>query len=386
MLTVYETIDLGLVSALTEASSNQSKPLLDLLQVNHLVLVPDPIHDNVVYVYHAFGVHALDMGDMINSLMTTLHRDDEDEVAACVKALETSPGTLVQPIVSTFSVERKSVGCIISRMLPALTNSEYRCSNPVVAVAVPNDVYLTYSIFVLTSAMRVVSFPLTLQSGPSLSSSHIDRSHVSSGQSITDLPFQSSDDPPAYISLLGVEPFVPASILTKSAVGLPTTPRLVLPPAPNGGKDFQLTPETLRYLGTSVEKFRSHIQSVQLAHREAEVRAALQMREFTRQQDTCAQMIGHLETLKTKRIANTTQKLQVVRDGQTQLLGKMDRILKGLMQKASPSLSEHETKWFEELSRMKAEVIGAGRYDEESLSARTRVVCFRVVDFFASRF
>jgi nucleoporin NUP82 len=56
-------------------------------------------------------------------------------------------------------------------------------------------------------------------------------------------------------------------------------------------------------------------------------------------------------------------------------------MLRGLMDKASPELSEYETRWFEELKRMKGEIGGAGRYDEGSLVARTRMVhCF----FFSS--
>jgi nucleoporin NUP82 len=56
------------------------------------------------------------------------------------------------------------------------------------------------------------------------------------------------------------------------------------------------------------------------------------------------------------------------------LLRRLDRMLQGLMEKASPELSEHETKWFEELKRMKEEISGSGRYDEGSLVARTRLV------------
>jgi hypothetical protein len=41
------------------------------------------------------------------------------------------------------------------------------------------------------------------------------------------------------------------------------------------------------------------------------------------------------------------------------------------MQQTSPKLNECETKWkwFEELWRMKAEIVGADRYDEQSLAA-----------------
>lgn len=136
-----------------------------------------------------------------------------------------------------------------------------------------------------------------------------------------------------------------------------------------------ITPESLRYLGAVIERFNSHIHAVSTAQREAEVRSEIQEKEFTRQQLTCAKLMETLEKIKSARLARTTQRVEAVKASQTQLLGKMDRILKGLMLKASPSLSEHETKWFQELNRMKEEIVGAGRYDEESLSARTRIVC-----------
>jgi nucleoporin NUP82 len=44
------------------------------------------------------------------------------------------------------------------------------------------------------------------------------------------------------------------------------------------------------------------------------------------------------------------------------------------MRRASPELSENETKWFEELKRMKVEVFGSGRYDEESMRSRVKLV------------
>lgn len=106
MLAVYETIDQGLVSDLSKASTP-----LQLLQGNHPVLHADPIHEDVVYVYHAFGVHALNLGPLLHSLGETLRTDlelDTDD-SALVDALQEAQGTSVQAIVTTFSVERRSV-------------------------------------------------------------------------------------------------------------------------------------------------------------------------------------------------------------------------------------------------------------------------------------
>ena len=108
MLAVYETIDFGLVSTLKDLSTIPPNfaPLLDLLHGNHPTFLLDPLHDDTVYVYHAFGVHALDVAPVLQSLTSALRTDDEDD--SVLKAgLEKSVMTNVQPILNTFSVERR---------------------------------------------------------------------------------------------------------------------------------------------------------------------------------------------------------------------------------------------------------------------------------------
>lgn len=109
MLAVYETIDLGLVTMLTEISPTLTDPkVLDLLRGNHPVFLQDPIHDETVYVYHAFGVHALQLGQLLQNLANAL-RDDisNDGGESLATSLEKAGVTTVQPILTTFSIERK---------------------------------------------------------------------------------------------------------------------------------------------------------------------------------------------------------------------------------------------------------------------------------------
>lgn len=110
MLAVYETIDLGLVSSLNAITVSPGEPpILDLIQGNHPVFVTDPIHEDTIYVYHAFGVHTLHLGPLLQSVAVALRAEDDDEGASLNVALQQAAGTLVQPILSTFSVERRSV-------------------------------------------------------------------------------------------------------------------------------------------------------------------------------------------------------------------------------------------------------------------------------------
>ncbi|GJE84496.1 nucleoporin nup82 [Phanerochaete sordida] len=340
MLAVYETVDLGLVSTLTKLSPNQR--FVDLLQGSHPVFLQDPIHDETVYIYHAFGVHAIRLAQLLQNLTSAL-RDDisTDGGEALAGALDKVGGTIVQPILVTYSVERSS-------------------SNPVIGVAIPSDVYLTYSIFILTSAMRVVVLPLTLESDPMVKVGPPPATGSTEPKSSpAPLP---TDGPAAYIPLISEEFSEP--ILTRP------TPRPVLA-TPRGGNAGVLTPETMRYLGTRAESFRGQIRDIILAARAAEGRTHLQQQEFQRQQEKAREVLDRLTTLKGPRQEATKARLEQVRDGQKALMSRIDRTLNAMMRNASPELSEHERKWFEELKRMRDEVVGRGRYDQDSLVART---------------
>ena len=103
MLAVYETIDLGLISTL----STTQPPCLDLLRGNYPVLVPDPIHGDTVYVYHGFGVHAIHLYKMLRALSSALRSISSGAEDALLTTLCNPVSAEVQPIVTTFSVERK---------------------------------------------------------------------------------------------------------------------------------------------------------------------------------------------------------------------------------------------------------------------------------------
>lgn len=103
MLAVYETIDLGIFSTINSIADS----CLDLLQANHPVLLPDPIYDDIVYVYHAFGVHALHIGPVLQHLGIALRGADDE--TALTEALQNPVETHVQPLLTTFSVEQRCV-------------------------------------------------------------------------------------------------------------------------------------------------------------------------------------------------------------------------------------------------------------------------------------
>lgn len=104
MFAVYETIDLGIIKDLKATGSS----LLDLLQANFPVLLRDPIQDDTVYVYHAFGAHVLQLGGLLQNLANALRddtsNDGEDVLGA---ALEKAGATTVFPVGTTLSAAKK---------------------------------------------------------------------------------------------------------------------------------------------------------------------------------------------------------------------------------------------------------------------------------------
>lgn len=346
VLAVYETIDLGTVSMLKKTSSTSSSQALDLLRGSHPVFLRDPVQDETVYIYHAFGVHALHLTPLLHALTTALRDDgsnDADDEQLRI-ALENASSTLVQPMLTTFSVERRS-------------------SNPITGVAIPTDVYLTYSIFILTSAMRLVVFPLSLHSEPPsiVPQDALRQSTFLARPQAEHVP----PDHPLYISLLR-EPFVVDPILSR-----PLGARLALPPS---DQDFQLTPDTLRFLAKHFEDFMNHVKGLNLAYNATNLRATLQQQEFRRQQTKSYEISQLIEQLGSSRQDQAVEKIQRIQSTQKDLLDRMEKILRVFMKSASPELSEHETKWFEELKRMKQEVVGVQRYDAESLENRTSLL------------
>jgi nucleoporin NUP82 len=103
MLAVYETVDLGLVSMLSKVDTS----LLELLQGNHPVFIRDPIHDDALYLHHAFGVHVMNLATLLQSLAVALRAENDDNDGVLLQEIQKSEGISVQPILSTFSVERR---------------------------------------------------------------------------------------------------------------------------------------------------------------------------------------------------------------------------------------------------------------------------------------
>jgi nucleoporin NUP82 len=214
--------------------------------------------------------------------------------------------------------------------------------------------------------MRITTFPLTLQD-----ESPRNRQESPTPEDNSSAPvFLPLEGPAAYISLLGNEPYKLPDVLMHPSVS--SSPRLSLPTSAT--QDFVLTPDTLRFMGSTVGKLSSQIHEVQLAYKSVETRTMLQQQELKRQIEKCQQIGQSVDSMKEGCVERLLKRINTIEERQKAMLGRLDRTLQALMEKACPELSEHEMKWFDELKRMKKEVSSSSGYDERALAARTKYV------------
>lgn len=213
--------------------------------------------------------------------------------------------------------------------------------------------------------MRITSLPLNLRSNAEATSTKtVPAEDTPSNASKWLKPV---NGPATYVSLLAGEPYQPPAMST-SNLGLPSIPDR------SKGKEITLTPDTLRYLAKVVAQLSTKTQEAHLAYRAAALRVSLQQQELVRISLKAKEMEGIIDRLQAASNAKLEERVASIQAEQKKMITRFDKLLQALMQKSCPELSEHETKWFEELKRMKQEVHGVGRYDEESLTSRTQLV------------
>lgn len=253
-----------------------------------------------------------------------------------------------------------------------------RSSNPIIGVTLPNDVYLSYSILILTSAMRISVFPLTLRSETVHESNAEAASAILTGTAPPEkskwlTPVEGL--PPPFVSPLARDPFEIPPIFSGNS--LPSVPRHSLP-ASVASKEILLTPDVLMYLLRATEHLSSQVRDINFAYSAVKFRNQLQEKELELHVKVAGILNQKIEKLKGERKSAMDARIEKLHTTQKELLVRLDQLLAALMREASPELSEHEVKWFEELKRMKLEVLGSGKYDADSLAAKTKQVSCHV--------
>lgn len=240
----------------------------------------------------------------------------------------------------------------------------------------PRDVYLSYSLFAVTNSLDIHVFELALRveaADDSTESRPEPRSDLSSLPSsvLQSIPRVEAEDP-SLVSLLSKEPYDPPRAISMAAVD--DVRKLRLPPSAKNRQEIEITPELLREFASTVHRFQSHIRDIHMALHGLQNRLMLQDKEFQRQQEKYVEIVERAERLKGEGDVKLRQRFERAASEQRRLLGREDKLLQGFMDTSSPVLNEHEKRWFAELKRMKADVMGEGNYDSASLKARTDTV------------
>lgn len=378
-LLMYETIDLGLLDTAIDngiaSQSAASDVLLDQMSSHKPCFVRDPLYGDTIYVYHAFGAQCLGFATWAVKFVEALNMPSQDKLdnkagedvslpnnesreKAITKLLHNSVNTEVVWVVNTVA-PKASKGLEI---------------NPITAISILSDVYLSYAFLAVTADFQLVGVELSLRVDQDSTDSPASRE-----RSLTTGPTDSYNGPKPYVSLLGDGPaFQLPAIFSQSAgvQGLPQHPRrAALSNTTSSKSELQITPDTLRALGKTVETYRHEIRDVVSAGNAVQARLDLQVREMTRQLEKlnairlrCADLGSNPSATSKGALGDRVQKIAQT---QLQLVARIDKALQRLMDSHQPSLSIYEKKWFEELERIAAEV-GVTRTDTGEIKLDTR--------------
>jgi nucleoporin NUP82 len=238
--------------------------------------VPDLLYSDTVYVHHSLGAHALCIGtwarDLLDAMNTAadatpgrgLGADGEPQVedrqGAVARVLHRAEPTQVVWAVKT----------------PGFDAREQR-HTPICGLCIISDVYLSYALLAVAAPCTPVALELNMRVPEELEAVAQDHAeHATRGL---------GDAGPAqgYVSLLGDGPPFAVPSLFRSGSTLPNAPRVIA-----RGGEVEITPDTLRELGTTAERLRDQMRSVVSAGNVVQGRLDLQLREMSRQLERLA--------------------------------------------------------------------------------------------------
>ncbi|GAA5879559.1 hypothetical protein JCM8547_003105 [Rhodosporidiobolus lusitaniae] len=370
-LAVWESIDLGLAAELNPSGGEKGeKGVARGLAENFPSFVRDPLYPDTLYVRHALGAHCILLGGWLEGLIEVVQEGE----AEGEKAVREAEGKVKE--------QKGSEVLWVLKTLSSAAAGEDGGENapPLVALEVVNDVYLGYSLLLLTSSLQLVGVELALRVDPAASGLELPSSLPSSSSAPTSSAVPSAS--PAYTSLLSTPFTIPTALSSPKPL-----PRLPLDQANKG--PLSITPSTLRALGTHVSQVQTSVRELASAADEVQHRLELQMKELARQLEKLSELkqlrsdLGKSVSAATGGGAGGTEgRLQRVEAKQRALIERTDRVLQRLIEQHQPEVSTYERKWFDELARLEVQVHGSpedgeeggGTGGKESLETRARRV------------
>lgn len=354
---VYESIDLGLLPEIksAEGQSGSLASRYAILVNDPPTILPDPFDHATFYIHHALGVHRVSVAPWVNALAAALVDDEPEKLEQFWKSEIKSENTWE---VDVLGKDALSAGRVVT------------------ATVIVTDLRIGTTLVSMTASRRVVALDLTVAT-------------VAAVEDPLMTPTKTSESPnkPAYVSLLGQQPYkVRPEDYERVLIDMQIKSLI---PAGRGSQPLQMiSSEDLRAFHSITQKFAAAIKQVRLLSSQVEGRLDLQVQEVARQLKRVQEAMARTRAVEGKddRLVrqmlpsvDSTDNLEYIRQRCKQLVEKQQALterlgtaMQNLMDRAHPDISLQERAWMDDLERMKREVEGGD--DEKSLIARVEKV------------
>ena len=334
-LLVYETIDLFGLSGSSSSSS--------------LRIVKDPEYLDTLYVYHSHGAHSISLRPIFQSLVFPASSPSSSSAVVEREHLQ--------------KALRKQAQAHVAWLLrPSLGEDDVKDETPVIFLAAINDVYLGYALLVLTANSQLVAVELAFRTDRPVPQDEKPLQGLLQSSAASASGALVIAEKKSYVPFSDAMPFsLPALITTKS--NAPST-RFTAPPSSSRSShasqngQIELTIDSLRFVGHTVEKLDASIRQLIQAGNTVQERLELHLRELPRQVDKLQNLDDSIKRKNELFSNDHGDRVERVKSNQKDLGTKADRILQRLIDNSQPDLSAFERRWMEELDRVKEAVEG----------------------------
>lgn len=315
---VFETLDLG----------NQPG-----YGTHNISIIPDQLYKEIIYVYHAGGVHRINMTKLITGL-AELERLDASGV---------DPKTFYAALEDWHAKDNSSeCTCLIENNAAGASTTD-----SIIGMAIITDIYLTYSMLALTGSYKLVSHELSLRQDNVSTLSSRDSPEPTVGNKDED----------------GTGSLLEGPVYTPS---VSNQTKIVVPQEYAGKKEVVISEDSLRFLSTTTETLARNINQVNKGTMAAKRRLQLQEREMQRQTDTIRDLYQRLDDLFSAESQNNfNERILETARNHGKLALRIDSILRQAMGRFQPGMSTQEKEWAESLDDLQKQVEG-----EQGYSAR----------------
>ncbi|KAJ1982705.1 hypothetical protein H4R34_001613 [Dimargaris verticillata] len=388
VLTLYETIDLGLAVASKplgaeteteipakrtgvplERSLLPTKPEDSILaavvddelgdpSALQFSLVPDPLYHTTFYCHHRQGAHCINIQRWFDELAQVLATTPASTKRVAV-ATDNPSGNDAEAI-------RQAKDALLERQVSSEVNWVVCTkpllsspSTPVIGLVVLEDIYLSYSLMVLTRRFEFIGLELSLRfsatedpaaadsSALPLESATLPRSQ-SPGKAPADVP---------YVARLPLPAYQPSSALTKyvnkpsTVVVDPTTKRASQTSGPQSD-DLGLTEARVQYFGERVKELRNQMATIAKSDARMQKRIELQLQEHDHQAEVLTDLTESFYSQLLAKQRQTASQVKAVAKRQSELSVRYDALLHKLLDMNMPVLTHQEATYYADLRKL----------------------------------